>query len=64
VHRLSSSFILGIHGCDRTVGESLLKGAAPKPSRNKYDWLGPGMYFQEANPLRGLEFARQNARRP
>lgn len=33
-------------------------------SENDYDWLGSGIYFWEANPLRGLEFARELQRRP
>jgi hypothetical protein len=57
LHRLSSNFILGYHGCDRRVGEQLLRGAQFKLSDNDYDWLGPGIYFWEANPQRGLEFA-------
>ncbi len=28
-----------------------------KPSKNEYDWLGTGIYFWEANPRRGLEWA-------
>jgi len=63
LHRLSSSFILGYHGCDLEVGERLLKGAAFKPSDNDYDWLGPGIYFWEANPRRALEFATETANR-
>lgn len=59
MHRLSSSFILGYHGCDLDTGESLSGGAAFRPSNNDYDWLGPGIYFWEANPRRGLEFARE-----
>ena len=62
MHRLSSSFVLGYHGCDRTVGESLLKGNPFRPSNNDYDWLGPGIYFWESNPQRGLDFARDTAR--
>src|SRR5271155_2352654 len=62
LHRLSS-FILGYHGCDRKVGERLLEGAAFKPSDNDYDWLGPGIYFWEANPRRALEFATETANR-
>jgi len=34
-----------------------------KPSNNDYDWLGPGIYFWESNPVRGLEFAAEAARR-
>jgi hypothetical protein len=59
LHRLASAFILGYHGCDRRVGERLLAGTAFKPSNNDYDWIGPGIYFWEANPLRGLEFAEE-----
>ena len=28
-------------------------------SYNDYDWLGPGVYFWESNPQRGMEFARE-----
>lgn len=59
LHRLVSSFILGYHGCDKSVADRLIKGAAFTPSENGYDWLGPGIYFWEANPLRGLDFARE-----
>lgn len=63
MHRLSSGFVLGYHGCDRGVGERLLEGTPFRPSDNEYDWLGPGVYFWEANPDRGLDFARETARR-
>ena len=57
MHRLSASFVLGYHGCDVRVAEALLEGNAFKQSQNDYDWLGPGVYFWEANPQRGLDFA-------
>ncbi len=63
MHRLTSAFVLGYHGCDRKVGERLLNGNPFRPSNNEYDWLGPGIYFWEANPQRGLDFARETARR-
>ena len=63
MHRLSTSFILGYHGCDKRVGERLLEGEDFIPSNNDYDWLGPGIYFWESNPLRGLDFARETALR-
>jgi len=59
MHRLSTSFVLGYHGCDATVAEQLLAGAAFKHSTNIYDWLGHGIYFWEGNPRRGLEFAKE-----
>ena len=59
MHRLSSSFALGYHGCDKSVSEKVLSGIEFQPSDNDYDWLGPGIYFWEANPIRGLEFAEE-----
>ncbi|MGA6974116.1 MAG: hypothetical protein WBY93_20990 [Candidatus Binatus sp.] len=63
MHQLAASFILGYHGCDKAVGERILGGELFKQSNNDYDWLGPGIYFWEANPLRGLEFAREAKKR-
>jgi hypothetical protein len=63
LHRLSSAFVLGYHGCDRKVGEQLLRGKPFLPSNNEFDWLGPGIYFWESNPQRGLDFARETALR-
>ena len=64
MHRLHCSFVLGFHGCDRTVAETVISGREPlRPSKNDYDWLGPGVYFWEANPRRGLEFAFEAAER-
>jgi hypothetical protein len=40
----------------------LLAGDPFRPSNNDYDWLGPGIYFWEANPVRGLEFAGEARR--
>lgn len=59
MHRLSTSFVLGYHGCDREVAEKLFDGADFTASKNAYDWLGHGVYFWEANPRRGLEFAEE-----
>lgn len=59
MHRLAASFVLAYHGCERQVGERILKGEAFKPSNNDYDWLGPGIYFWESNPRRGLDYARE-----
>jgi hypothetical protein len=59
LHKLSSSFVLAYHGCDRTIAEKLIAGARFVMSENDYDWLGAGIYFWEANPRRGLEFAHE-----
>jgi hypothetical protein len=58
LHSLSSSFVLGYHGCDRAIAEGLLSGVPFNASQNDWDWLGHGIYFWEVNPQRGLEFAR------
>jgi len=63
LHKLSASFVLGYHGCDADVAERLLKNRPFLPSQNDYDWLGEGIYFWEANPLRGLEFAVEASKR-
>lgn len=65
MHTLAASLVLGYHGCDAEIAENILKGEDFKSSTNEYDWLGHGIYFWEANPLRGLEFAEeQKKRRP
>lgn len=63
MHSLSTSFVLGYHGCDRETGERLLLNEAFQPSENDYDWLGSGIYFWEANPDRALEWAQERADR-
>jgi len=52
--------VLGFHGCDRELGESVLAGKKRlKKSENTYDWLGHGIYFWENNPKRALSFAKE-----
>lgn len=59
--RLNTAFVLGYHGCDEEIAESLLSGGPFCPSQNEYDWLGSGTYFWEKNPERGLDFAKELA---
>lgn len=57
MYTTKSGLILGFHGCDQKISHDLvLQKIKFKPSANKYDWLGKGMYFWENNPLRALEF--------
>lgn len=58
MHTLISSFVLGYHGCDRSIGEAILNGKSFRRSENDYDWLGSGIYFWETNPRRGLDWAK------
>lgn len=58
------SFVLGFHGCDRDIGEKILRGEeGAKLSENDYDWLGNGIYFWENSPERALSYAKMLAQR-
>ena len=64
MHSLSASFVLAYHGCERDIGEKLLRYEEPfLPSENAYDWLGSGIYFWEANPGRAHDWAVHHAER-
>jgi hypothetical protein len=54
-----AGLILGFHGCDKSVRDSVVAvgGNILKPSNNDYDWLGHGVYFWENNCKRAMEFA-------
>ncbi|WP_294825267.1 hypothetical protein, partial [uncultured Flavobacterium sp.] len=59
-----SNLILGFHGCDESVRDTLL--AKPNKilqSEKPYDWLGHGIYFWENNYDRALQWARDKAKR-
>lgn len=44
------NLIIGFHGCDKSTADSIILGEIQlKESKNKYDWLGNGMYFWEQN---------------
>ena len=50
--------VIGYHGCDERVAESLLSGSETfEPSANVYDWLGAGIYFYENSLTRAKKFA-------
>jgi hypothetical protein len=56
--RLATSFVLGYHGCDRDVASKVVgRRSALISSDTKYDWVGPGVYFWEADPQRAWEWA-------
>jgi hypothetical protein len=59
VSRLNTSFVLGYHGCDKAIGLKAVAGELDLiQSERDYDWLGPGIYFWEGDPLRALEWAQ------
>ncbi len=54
--------VLGFHGCSKSLALQLINGKDElKPSNNPWDWLGPGIYFWEQDPARGLEYASEAA---
>ena len=56
--RLNTSFVLGYHGCDKTAGLQAVAGKLDLiQSEKAFDWLGPGVYFWEGDPLRALGLA-------
>jgi hypothetical protein len=60
LYKFQPSFVLGFHGCDKTVAERVLAGAGKqhlKRSTNRHDWLGNGIYFWESSPQRAMEWA-------
>lgn len=54
-------FVYGFHGCAKSVANAVLhsENVSLYSSENVYDWLGSGIYFWEAAPVRALEWAEQ-----
>jgi hypothetical protein len=64
MHGSHPSFVLGFHGCDRSVGLRVLNGEEDlKPSTNIWDWLGSGIYFWEHDPELAMSYAKDVATR-
>lgn len=58
------NLIIGFHGCDDDISNSLLNSPNNiKVSKEPHDWLGHGMYFWENNYDRALEWAKDKKRR-
>lgn len=66
IYQNLSGMVLGFHGCDVAVGETLLhsQDAHLRASHNVWDWLGGGIYFWENDPMRALEFAELKRKFP
>lgn len=61
---LNHRVIVGFHGCDQATADRVLVTGEPmKPSSNRWDWLGEGIYFWEQNPERAWEFAEEQRAR-
>jgi len=62
-----SRVIIGYHGCLEPRATDIITGRLPvsdwPPSKNKWDWLGQGVYFWEHAPERARQWAEDTARR-
>lgn len=64
MYSTKSGLIIGFHGCDKSVCDSIIRNDAKlEPSHNDYDWLGSGVYFWENNYERALQFAEEQSKR-
>ncbi|SHK95964.1 hypothetical protein SAMN05444266_101725 [Chitinophaga jiangningensis] len=62
IYSADPGLLLGFHGCDRQVAEKIVLGRDNmRPSINRYDWLGSGVYFWQNNYERAYDFACQLA---
>ena len=54
--------VTAFHSCDKEVGIKVLNGETDlRPSSNKWDWLGHGIYFWEENPRRAIDYSQESA---
>ncbi len=59
-----SNLIVGFHGCDKEIQNSLLvRPQIIHKSEKPYDWLGHGIYFWENNYDRALQWAKDKEKR-
>jgi hypothetical protein len=60
----AANFVLGYHGCDRALGEKLVRRDESFTTTDEpYHWLGAGVYFWEADPVRAFEWAKKKQAR-
>ena len=57
--RSSHDVVDGYHATSVRAARRILAGAPFRLSRNRYDWLGDGVYFWEAAPERAWEWTQQ-----
>lgn len=63
MYDVKPNLIFGFHGCDESVRDRLLNQPDDiVMSKEKYDWLGHGMYFWENNYERALQWAEDKKR--
>ena len=58
-----NSRVIGYHGCDlKVANEVVARKTKLTPGKERYDWLGTGVYFWEDDPDLALNWARHTAR--
>src|SRR5260370_9573447 len=64
MYDIKPNLMFGFHGCDESVRDRLLNQPDEIVfSKEKYDWLGHGMYFWENNYKRALQWAEEKRAR-
>jgi len=64
MYHIRHNLVVGFHGCDEIVCNALLNNPNRiRISRERYDWLGNGMYFWENNYRRALDWANEKYER-
>ena len=64
LYSANPNLIIGFHGCDEKTRDTLLISPNEvKISKEKFDWLGNGMYFWENNYERALQWAKDKQKR-
>jgi hypothetical protein len=64
MYNIRPNLIFGFHGCDESVRDRLLNHPDEIViSKEKYDWLGHGMYFWENNYERAFQWAEEKKAR-
>lgn len=66
MYSIRGSLVLAFHGCDKTVRDKIVSNPSQSllPSKNRYDWLGNGIYFWENDHTRALEYAKHLKNNP
>lgn len=64
MYDVKPNLIIGFHGCERRVRDTLLLNPNYyKISQKPFDWLGHGLYFWENNYERALQWATEKKKR-
>jgi hypothetical protein len=64
MYQVRPNLVIGFHGCDEATCNTLLNHPNRiKISRERFDWLGNGMYFWENNYQRAVDWGEEKYKR-